>query len=751
MTSSPDPGSTATEEASNRRSRPPLVALLGNPNTGKSSVFNRLTGLRQHIANYPGVTVEKKVGTTTLGDGADAMTVRIVDLPGSYSLSATSPDERVVIDVLAAEGGNERPDLLVCVLDATNLKRNLFLASQLAEFDLPLIIVLNQWDVVKRSGARIDIGLLQLRLGVPVVPTVASTGEGIQELRQAIQSALARGPRLKRISWPDPMTEISSMIRKAAEGHGHSLPDPEIQRILFDSHSAVEERLRLPSDASRALVQEAREKLRSRGFNPGSVEAVWHYEHIDRLVDGVIERGTVRTRHATESIDRLLMHKFWGSLILVAIMWVVFQSLYSWASPLMDLIDALTAWLQATVSPWFGGMPILQSLIVDGVIAGVGGVLIFVPQIAILFLFIGILEDTGYMARAAFLMDKLFGWCGLNGKSFIPLLSSYACAIPGIMAARSLEDPKARITTIMMAPLMSCSARLPVYVLMIGAFIEPVYGPWVSGWLLLAMHFVGILVSLPLAWFTNRVLLKTRTLPFLLEMPPYRIPSGRNLFIRTWGGAREFILRAGTVILAFSVVIWALLYFPRDPAVAARERAAFVAGQSIPPKEVEARLADEGSQQSVALLNRIQGAYVEQSYMGRMGKFLQPIFEPAGFDWKISIGVLASFPAREVIIATLGITYNLGSEVNEDSESLREIMAAQKWTSGPRAGTPIFTVPTVIAVMVFFALCLQCGSTLAVIVKELNWKWALAAFFGMTSMAWIASVLIYQIGTRMAA
>ncbi len=727
--------------------RSPLVALLGNPNTGKSSVFNRLTGLNQHIANYPGVTVEKKVGRADFG----GMRLSIIDLPGSYSLAANSPDERVVIDVLSGEDGNERPDILVCVLDATNLKRNLFLASQAAEFDIPMIIVLNQWDVVKRSGTTIDIGLLQERLGVPIVPTVASTGEGIPELKMMLGLALKHRPRMKRIAWPAPMPEIAATLGRAAEEHGQALTAPEIQRIVFDSHSAVEARLNMPVERSRELVQALREKLRAAGLNPGSVEAAWHYEHIDALVEGVVQHGTIRTRQATESIDRLLMHKFWGSLIFVAIMWVVFQSLYSWAGPLMDAIDALTGMMQDTVSPWLASTPMLQSLVVDGIIAGVGGVVIFVPQIAILFLFIGVLEDTGYMARAAFLMDKLFGWCGLNGKSFIPLLSSYACAIPGIMAARSLEDPKARITTIMMAPLMSCSARLPVYVLLIGAFIEPLYGAWVAGWLLFAMHFVGLLVSLPLAWVTNRVFLKTRPLPFLLEMPPYKIPSGHNLFVRTWGGAREFIVRAGTVILAFSVVIWALLYFPRDAGVVEAARAAFMAEQTLAPAELSAALADPESELAAALHNRLDGAYIEQSYMGRMGKTLQPIFDPAGFDWKITVGVLASFPAREVIIATLGITYNLGAEVTEESESLREIMAAQKWTSGPRAGTPIFTVPMVMAVMVFFALCLQCGSTIAIIAKELSWKWASAAFFGMTAMAWCSAVLIYQVGTRVMA
>jgi len=392
--------------------------------------------------------------------------------------------------------------------------------------------------------------------------------------------------------------------------------------------------------------------------------------------------------------------------------------------------------------------------VVDGIIAGAGGVIVFLPQIFILFFFIGLLEDTGYLARAAFLMDKLFGWCGLNGKSFVPLLSSYACAIPGVMAARTMEDPKARLTTILMAPFMSCSARLPVYVLLIGAFIEPFYGAAVAGWVLLGMHFVGLAVALPLAWLMNRVILRTRPLPFILEMPPYRTPRWRDLLTRMWERGREFLVRAGTIILALSVIIWALLYFPRDPEVGVLETAAFLqesartSGPTI--GEIESQLADEDSSASQTLANRIQSAYVEQSYLGRFGRTVQPLFALAGFDWKITVGVLSSFPAREVIISTLGIIYRLGADLDEKTEAMREVMADERWTTGPLTGRPVFTVPVVLSIMVFFALCMQCGATMAVIAKELNWRWAVASFVGMTALAWIAAVAVYQIGIALA-
>ncbi|MEI8387551.1 MAG: ferrous iron transport protein B [Verrucomicrobiota bacterium] len=723
--------------------KPVRIALLGNPNTGKSTIFNRLTGLRQHIANYPGITVEMKTGALHLGD----QQMEVLDLPGAYSLAAASPDERVVMDALDGRGGDRAPDLIVCVLDATNLKRNLLLVSQAAEIGIPMVVILNQWDAVERNGLRINTALLADRLGVPVITTVAKRGGGLAELKKAISHSLGDPRRIPRILWPEFIEEARDIVRNGLVEAGVDVTGPESLRMIFDTDSAFADKIG-HREILLPLLKSAREKIRSHGMNPASAEPVLHYRHIEALLDGVVE-GDGMVARTRDSVDALLLNRFWGTLIFFAVMYVVFESLYAWAGPVMNLIEAATKWVQGLVSPMLAGTPALQSLVSDGIIAGVGGVLVFLPQILLLFLFIAVLEDTGYLARAAFLMDKLFGWCGLNGKSFVPLLSGYACAIPGVMAARTLEDPKARLTTILMTPFMSCSARLPVYVLLIGAFVEPIYGPLVAGATLFLMHFVGATVAMPLAWFMNRCVLKIQAQPFILEMPNYRIPTLRNVVIRMWERGRAFLIQAGTVILAISVIVWALLYFPRPEEVATKARAAFLAEKSstMPPDEIAAALNDPESALSHKLEHRIGGAYIEQSYLGQFGKAVQPVFDPAGFDWKITVGVLSSFPAREVIIATLGIIYDLGADVKESD--LRSNIVQEKWHEGPRKGQPVYTLPVVIGLMVFFALCMQCGATVAVIAKELNWKWAIASFSTMTVIAWLAAVLIYQIGSRL--
>ena len=731
-----------TAVAAPKRHDRPLVALVGNPNTGKSTIFNRLTGLRQHIANYPGITVEKKSGLLRAG-GLD---IDLLDLPGSYSLTAISNDERVVMDVLGGRRGLQKPDLLVFVLDATNLKRNLLLVSQCAELGIPALIALNQCDAAKRNGIRIDVDLLAKRLGVPVVETIATRGNGLAELKQAIVSAIDAPSALPKIHWPDCITQGCGLLRAGFQGAGSSdLTQAEALRVLFDSDSVFTCGVSDKACVKR-LLDTAHREIRESGLNPGSAEAVIHYRHLEALLDGVVEAsGPIARSH--DSIDALLLNRVWGTLIFLGVMYVVFQSLYSWAGPLMDLIDAGTSATQDMIRPLLSATPALQSLLCDGIIAGVGGVLIFLPQILILFFFIALLEDTGYMARAAFLVDKLFSWCGLNGRSFVPLLSSYACAIPGVMATRTLSDPKARLTTILMAPFMSCSARLPVYILLIGTFIEPLYGPLVAGAVLFAMHFVGLALALPLAWVLNRFFLKIKTQPFILEMPDYRVPTLRNIFHRMWERGREFVLRAGTVILAFSILIWSLLYFPRDPEVKEKATQSFLAEAAVnhTTADIQSALENPESEISTALAHQIDSAYIEQSYLGRFGKAVQPVFDPAGFDWKITVGVLSSFPAREVIIATMGIIYNLGADVDEGSDDLRSVLQKEKWTSGPREGQPVYTLPVVLGIMVFFALCMQCGATVAIIARELNWRWAAFSFFGMTALAWVNAVLIYQI------
>lgn len=721
------------------------VALIGNPNTGKTSLFNALTGLKQRVGNYSGVTVEKKIGKWELGNG---QSVQLIDLPGTYSLSAKSIDERIAVDVLSGHmEGQPAPDLVIVVVDVENLQRNLFLASQAAELDVPMVIALNCWDVAERKGLKIDCKLLEQRLGVPVVPTVANRRRGAADLNAAVLGALATRPKMIRPAWPAPVKEsLAQLRRELVEKNGEALQTGELMRLLFDRNCAVASRLKTPPQEVATIVKSARENLRHGGYNPDAAESLLRFRFLSPLLLDIIQRqANLKQRSRSESIDQLLLHRFWGLCVFVGMMYVVFQSVYTWAGPFMGLIEGATGWLQGLAAGALASTPTLQSLVVDGMIGGVGAFVVFLPQILILFLFIALLEESGYMARAAFLMDKLFQWCGLNGKSFVPLLSSYACAIPGIMAARTISDPKARMITILIAPLMSCSARLPVYLLLIGAFVEPRYGPAVAGAVLFAMHFVGALLAAPLAWLLNRTLNRGRApQAFIMELPPYRVPRVHTLLWRMYESGKDFVVRAGTVIFAMTIIIWALLYFPRPadiPLQVARANGVEIM-QSLDGEPAKDDLVKQFEKQ-------IDAAYLEQSYMGRFGKFVQPVFAPAGYDWKITVGVLASFPAREVIISTLGITYALGGEIDEESSDLREAFKKAEWESGPRAGKPVYNLAVALSIMVFFALCMQCGATIAVIAKELNWGWAIGSFCGLTLIAWLAAVAVYQITIRL--
>lgn len=731
---------------SGRKSRQ-RIALIGNPNTGKTSLFNILTGMRQRVGNYSGVTVEKKTGLWQLPLGEE---VELIDLPGTYSLSANSLDERVAVDVMTGHGmGGAAPDLVIVVVDVENLRRNLFLASQASELGVPMVIALNCWDVAEKKGLQIDSKLLEQRLGVPVVPTIAKRKSGTVELAKAAEHALETRPIMMRPRWPDPVRKaIQTLHEELVDQRGEALREGELQRLLFDRNSAVKERLKTPSAEHGRIIETVRDQLYKDGFQPDAAESTLRFRFLNPLLGDVLERqAAMKRRSKSESIDQLLLHKFWGLLVFVGMMYVVFQSVYTWAGPLMDLIEAGVGWVQGIASGALAATPMLQSLVVDGIIGGVGAFLVFLPQILVLFFFISLLEASGYMARAAFLMDKLFQWCGLNGKSFVPLLTSFACAIPGIMATRTINDTKARLITIMVAPLMSCSARLPVYLLLIGAFIEPRYGPNVAGATLFAMHFVGALAAAPLAWLLNRTINKGRPpVPFVMELPHYRIPQVKLTLHRMYESGKEFVIRAGTIIFAMTVVIWALLYFPRPESVEHRVTAEYidpVTEGAMSEISGQIKLDDEPADK---LEQKIAARYLEQSYMGRFGKFVQPIFAPAGYDWKITVGVLASFPAREIIISTLGITYALGGEVDEESDDLRTTLANAKWESGPRAGEPVFNIPVALSIMVFFALCMQCGATVAVIAKELSWCWAAGSFFALTTLAWAAAVLVYQAG-----
>ena len=708
-----------------------LVALVGNPNTGKSTLFNALTGLRQRVGNYPGVTVARKSGTCDLGDGQK---VELVDLPGLYSLAAASPDEQVVIDALSGNiAGDRRPDAVVLVVDATNLLRNLFLASQVAELGRPVVIVLNQADVAKEQGLRIDTELLSRRLGgVPVVMSSAWKGEGILDVRRAIASAVANQTPMKRVAWPANISAALADVASAASADtGKAISSADAQRLLFDTNPSTADRLGWTLAQRDKTLRSARDRVRNSGYNPMAAEPLVHYAHLRVVLEGVVTEGAGKAGRSA-AVDRLLLHRVLGPVLFLGIMLGFFGSVFWLAKFPMEWIQFGVDALKGLVAPQLEAYPMLQSLLADGIIGGVGAFLVFLPQILILFLFIGILEDSGYMARAAFIMDRLFSWCGLNGKSFVPLLSGFACAIPSLLSTRTIEDPKARLATAFVVPFMSCSARFPVYALMSAAFIGPLYGPGWQSVVMIGMHCVGLLFAVPTAFVLTRLVLKVKPQPFVLELPRYQMPKPRDVVWRMWQNAAEFVSKAGTVIFAITIIVWALSYFPRDASVAERIKAS---NPSASEEVVNAK---------------VQAAYVEQSYMGRFGKAVQPIFDPLGFDWKITVGVLASFPAREVIVSTLGVTYSVGEGAEADSQHLRKAMQDAKWSEGPRAGTPIFSLAAVLALMVFFALCSQCGPTIATLAQETGgWKWAAGSFVYMTALAWLAGTAVYQVVIRL--
>lgn len=714
---------------------PPLrVVLIGQPNTGKTSLFNRLTGLRQRVGNYAGVTVERKEGVGQSG----AQSFTLVDLPGTYSLNALSLDEHISVRALAGHPDiGPIPDVVVCVVDAAQLQRSLLPAYQAAELARPMVLALNFFDEAEAEGLRFDLPLLEQRLGIPVVPTVGHRGQGIDALKLALIRAHTGSLRLHRPTWP-PAVDESRRVLEERMGH---IADPDArrfraQRLLFDTLVHAENDLAGSPEEQHETLARARQRLMQGGLSPGTAEPVLLHPVIASALDGAVLRSGAAPAGLSEKLDAVLAHPVAGLAAFALIMLGVFQAVYSGAGPLMDAIEAATAAAQDAAGSALEGLPVLQSLVTDGIIAGVGGVAVFLPQILILTLLVALLEDCGYLARAAFLVDRALGWCGLSGKSFVPLMSGYACAIPAIQATRTIEDPKTRLATILAAPLMSCSARLPVYVLMIGAFIEPAHGPGVAAAALFAMHLLGPLVALPLVWVLQKKVLRAASPPFVLELPPYRQPMLRDLSWRLWHRARRFVTDAGTIILALSIILWALLYFPRSPETEARERAAWSTPADMSPEAAEA-----------AFQTRMDAVWLEQSYLGRAGQWIQPTFAPAGFDWKITVALLASFPAREVVISTLGIIYQLGGDPDDVSAGLRERLRAEHWADGPRAGQPVFTLPVAVAVMVFFAVCMQCGATVAMITAETTWRWAWGAFAAMTFLAWAGAILTYQILT----
>jgi ferrous iron transport protein B len=704
------------------------VALVGNPNTGKSTLFNALTGMRQKVGNFAGVTVERVEGYYR---GPDGNRVAVLDLPGSYSLSAGSPDEEIALDVLLGYRRDEPPpDVVVVVVDAQNLERNLFLASQIIELGLPVVVALNQVDAAAGAGIRIDVVELIHELGVPVIPTVAKRGEGVEHLRRACAQAVSMPRPHRKFSLPDAADRALAPVARRLTDAGFAASSAAMEALRLLSVSKPEAHLAAVAGLD-ADVRRAREELRRGGIAPERLESELRYEWIAGVVSRTVSRAVRTERSITDRIDAVVLHRVFGPAIFLAIMALVFQSIFTWATPLMDGIEGLIARLGGAIGSTLPEGD-LRSLLVDGVIAGVGSVVVFLPQIAILFVFIGILEDSGYMARAAFLMDRLMRRVGLHGKSFIPMLSGYACAVPGIMAARTIENPQDRLATIMVVPLMSCSARLPIYTLLIGAFVPPltVAGLFdLQGLTMLAMYLLGTVSALAVAAVFKRTLLRGPVRPMILELPPYRLPSARTLAISASQRALLFLRRAGTVILALSIVLWALATYPK-----------------LPPSAGEGGIpsAGEGSAMSPALQQELE---LEHSALGRIGHAVEPLVRPLGYDWKIGVSIAASFAAREVFVSTMGTIYGVG-EADEGSAALRETLRAER---NPETGAPTYTPLVAVGLMVFYVYALMCMSTVAVTVREAGggrkgWGWAGLQFAYMLALAYGAAWIVYHGG-----
>ena len=749
------------------------VAICGNPNCGKTTLFNALTGLSQRVGNYPGVTVEKTVGKLEIPAHPE-LRFNVVDTPGSYSLSAFSPDEYIAARVLSGDiEGDPRPDIILCVIDATNLERGLYLLFQAAEVGCPIVVALNMVDLAERHGITIDTRRLAALLpGIPVVPVVASKAQGLDRLTSALADTVEN-----TVTPPSSVYEefILAMVRRLKD----TVPDvartrAQYLRVIFDRGGpADQEFARNAGEPQLKLLETFRGQIAEKYGALSVGETGPLTQRAASIAHEVVHESAMPQKTKSERVDRIFLHRWLGPLILVAVMVFMFQAVFSWAEPAMHLIDALFGAIGAAVKGMMSEGP-LRSLLVDGVIGGVGSVLVFLPQIIILFLFIALLEDSGYMPRAAFLVDRLFGWCGLSGKSFVPMLSSFACAVPGIMATRTIENRKLRLVTIMVAPLMSCSARLPVYTIMIAAFIPQ--RTWLGlfnsrGLVLTGLYVLGLVMAVAVSFVLNSLIYRQERSTFMMDMPSYTLPTLRSVAIRITNRVKSFVVRAGTVILAITIVIWALSYYPHSQYLTQQftSRADQIeneyqsqrsilenqatAGKGAMSEAVTSSLASVEARKRTQLaeLRREQaGVYLRDSYFGRMGRVIAPVFAPLGWDWKITMAALASFPAREVMIATLGTTYNLGTEESQISSSLADKMRQARWESGPRVGQPVFGPAVALSIMVFFALCAQCGATLVTIHHETaRWRYSVSAFVYMTALAYVFSLVTYQLFSRM--
>jgi ferrous iron transport protein B len=761
---------------------PAYIALTGNPNCGKTTLFNALTGLRAKVGNYAGVTVERKEGKLVgVPHGKD---IRVIDLPGTYSLAPQSLDEQVSRDVLLSRLPElPTPELVVVVVDASNLQRNLYYATQVIELGHRTLIALNMVDVAEQNGHRIDAVKLTAQLGLPVVPVVASSGHGMGELRHEILALLA-GPKPEEprrfCKLPTPYLEEAQKIAAVLTWHfkeRRSQADGEALLILGNEKALASSREHYPAAIEHA-VSASRVRLEGAGVDWRSAAIEARYASVSGMAASVTTEFLPQGETLSDRMDRVLTHRVWGTLIFLVVIAVMFQSIFTFASYPMLWLSTGVAWVGGQLGTLLAPGE-LRSLLVDGVIAGVGAVLVFLPQILMLFLFIGFLEDTGYMARAAFLMDRFMSKVGLHGKSFIPMLSSFACAIPGIMATRTIETARDRLVTILIAPLMSCSARLPVYTLLIGACIpaSKLFGVFgVRGLTLLGMYLLGISVALVMAWLFKKTLLKGEMPMLILELPPYKMPLPKQILRHMWDRAKVFIRQAGTVILGINILLWFLATYPKnhgaeakhDAQVAAAVQGVFPDAKTGPEIEAKTReleqqfsaqggdapvtAATSGEEPARAAYRQVQGAdnelaseQLRHSFAGRLGRLIEPVIAPLGFDWKMGIGIVTSFAAREVFVSTMATVYSVEQAGGKEATRMNLVQTLQRQRRPD--GVAVYGVVTGVTLMVFYVFALQCASTVAIVRRETNsWKWPLFQWCYMGTLAWGLAFAARHIG-----
>lgn len=697
------------------------IALVGNPNTGKSTLFNLLTGLNQKIGNFPGITVDKKVGYCKLPDGKHA---EVVDLPGTYSLYPKSRDESIVFQVLADKNNSSHPDVVVLVADVTNLRRNLLLYSQVADLKIPVVLALNMADMAKKQGIEVDVDKLSERLGVQIVSISARSNSGLDQLKEAINNTT-------KIATQTEGTDVYTLAPEAIEKAKSVVKTDNNYFALQVLHQY--ETLDCFSKADKLLLAEIGKEHDFDSSKLQAAETVARYRFLGNILSGIVQdTGAARKFNFSDKIDKVLTNRIWGFVIFLGILFFIFNAIFSWSAYPMELIENSFTWL---TEYGHAHLPegILTNLLLDGVVAGLGGVVIFIPQIAILFAFISILEDTGYMARVTFMMDKIMRKFGLSGKSVVPMISSLACAVPSIMSARNIESWKDRIITIMVAPLVSCSARLPVYTLLIG-LVVPEKMVWgfinLQGLTLMGMYVVSIVAAILVALVMSFLIKAKEKSYFIMEMPVYQMPRWNNVLFTMYEKSKTFVVEAGKVIIAISIILWVMAsYGPSDRFEQIDKKYAAIEAQK--------------DSVQISTLERDKSAEkLKNSYAGILGHAIEPAIEPLGFDWKIGIALITSFAAREAFVGTMATIYSVEGG-DENVTSIRDKMRDAKFAD---TGLPVFTFATSFSLMLFYAFAMQCMSTVAVVYRETkSWRWPGIQLVYMTALAYFASLIAYQL------